>query len=228
MKLEKLKELALKFEEIRYKSSRGKQVSCVIVLHPELKQEMQSELVALKSILMKDKELIEVPLHYMELKNVTRVSLSRKKSYRAMKKKLSDPHPDAVNAANANLKKAKEGKSPGMSIELLKKRVSDAETNTISRRAEIAASKLPELERQAFLKQLKKSKECIITNYHEVQENLWMTIQSEGRSLRKRALNGVTVIFSSEDHSRTDGQLAKVVDAALEKNWVAGNIVLIK
>ena len=150
------------------------------------------------------------------------------KSYRAIRKKLTEPHPDLVNTAQLRLKKAISGELTGVSIDLLKMKLEEAKKDTIQRRALQAAEKLPKKERDVFLAQLKSSKECLITNYMSAEMNLWITIQSESGSKQKRAKNGVSLILSSEDHVKRGNAVPRLVEEGRAKSWIASDIILIK
>jgi hypothetical protein len=227
MNLEELKKIAIKYEEIQYTNQRGKQFQCVVVLAPEMKEQVLTKFSSKKIQLIASSTHGEIELHILEFDNVTRVSLTRKKSYKSMRRKLSEPHPEQISRIKAQIKKSLEGKLPGVPLELLEYRLKEALSDTLFRRAELASNKLPEVEREKFLIQLKKSDACFITNYHETQENLWMSIQCQGKSIRQRAKIGVNLIFSLEKHVRTDGLIARAVEFAQERGWIAGDIVLI-
>lgn len=228
MNLESLKEVSLKCEELRYKSAKGEQFYCVLVLSAfEFnKEKLLKELP--KDDTIQSKRFGRLPFHFMDFSNVTRVSIKRMKSYRAIRKKLTEPHPDLVNTAQLRLKKALAGELTGVSIELLKLKVEEIKKDTIQRRALQAAEKLPKQERDIFLAQLKSSKECLITNYMSAEMNLWITIQSETGSKQKRAKNGVTLILSREDHVKRGSAVPRLVEEGSAKGWIASDIVLIK
>lgn len=228
MKLESLKEVALKCDELRYKSAQGEQFYCVLVLSALefTKEHLLKQLPQDGTIQSRRFGLL--PLHFIDISNVTRVSIKRMKSYRAIKKKLTEPHPDVVNTAQLRLKRALAGELTGVSIDLLKLKLEEAKKDTIQRRALQAAEKLPKKEREVFLSQLKSSKECLITNYMSAEMNLWFTIQSESGSKQKRAKKGVTLILSSEDHVKRNSIVPRLVEEARGQGWIASDIVLIK
>ena len=116
---------------------------------------------------------------------------------------------------------------PGVPVELLEHRLKESLKDTLFRRAELSAKNLPAETKQKFLSKLQKSDECLVTNFHEAHENLWMTIQSNGKSIRQRARIGVNLVFSAENHIRADGLVGTVVEAAQKNGWIAGDIVLI-
>ena len=228
MNLENLKEVALKCEELKYRNTRGEQFYCILVLSSKdyTRKALKDELPPNGTI--ESKRFGNLQLHFLDISNVTRVSITRKKTYRAMRKKLTEPFPDLVNGAKSRLKKALSGELSGVSIDLLKSKLEQTKQDTIHRMALIAADKLPKKEKETFLKQLKVSKECLITNYLTSDTNLWLTIQSASGSQQQRAKKGVTVVLSSEDHTRKDGEVSKLVTEAVNNGWVAGQIILIK
>jgi hypothetical protein len=228
LNLESLKEAALKCEELKYSNTRGEQIYCILVLSSKdyTKETLKHQLP--KNGTIESKRFGSLPLNFLDISEVTRVSITRKRTYRTMRKKLTEPFPDLVNGAKLRLKKALSGELSGVSIDLLKSKLEQKKQDTIQRIALLAADKLPKKEKETFLKQLKVSKECLITNYLTADTNLWLTIQSASGSKHQRAKRGVTVVLSSEDHTRKDGEVAKLVTEAVKNGWVAGQIVLIK
>lgn len=228
MNLESLKEIALKCEELKYKNTRGEQFYCILVLSSKdyTAEKLKNDLP--KNGTVDSKRFGNLPLHFLDISQVTRVSITRKKTYRTMRKKLTEPFPDLVNGAKSRLKKALSGELSGVSIDLLKSKLEQTKQDTIHRMALLAAEKLPKKEKETFLKQLKVSKECLITNYLTADTNLWLTIQSASGSQHQRAKKGVTIVLSSEDHTRADGEVSKLVKEAFKNGWIAGQIVLIK
>jgi hypothetical protein len=227
MNLEELKKIATKYEEIQYTNQRGKQFQCVVVMAPEMKLKVLKNLSLKKTSVIESQAHGELDLNFLDYDNVTRVSLTRKKSYKSMRRKLSDPHPEQVGRIKAQIKKSKEGKLPGVPVELLEHRLKESLKDTLFRRAELSAKNLPAETKQKFLSKLQNSDECLVTNFHEAHENLWMTIQSNGKSIRQRARIGVNLVFSAENHIRADGLVGTVVEAAQKNGWIAGDIVLI-
>ncbi len=228
MNLESLKEVALKYEELKYSNVRGDQFYCILVLSSKdyTKETLKHELP--KNGTIDSKHLGILPLHFLDISQVTRVSITRKKTYRTMRKRLTDPYPDLVNKAKSRLKMALSGELSGVSIDLLKSKLEKTKQDTIHRMALLAAEKLPKTEQETFLKQLKDSKECLITNFLTADTNLWLTIQSTSGSQHHRAKRGVTIVLSCEDHTRKDGSVSKLVKEAVDNGWIAGQIVLIK
>ena len=228
MNLESLKEVSLKCEELKYKSAQGEQFYCVLVLSSFEFNRDKFLKESSNDRKIQSRRFGPLPFHFIDVLNVTRVSIKRMKSYRAIRKKLSEPHPDLLNSAQLKLKKALSGELTGVSIELLKLKFEETKKDTIYRRALQAAEKLPNNERDVFLAKLDSSKECLITNYTSAEMNLWLTIQSETGSQQKRAKKGVTLILSTEDHVKSGSAVPRLVEEASAKGWIASDIVLIK
>lgn len=227
MNLEELKKIATKYEEIQYTNQRGKQFQCVVVMAPEMKQKVLKNLSSKKTSVIESQVHGELDLNFLDYDNVTRVSLTRKKSYKSMRRKLSEPHPEQVGRIKAQIKKSKEGKLPGVPVELLEHRLKESLKDTLFRRAELSAKNLPAETKQKFLSKLQKSDECLLTNFHEAHENLWMTLLVDAKTKYQRAKNGVNLVFSAENYQRSNNTVARLVEKASGEGWVSGDIVLI-
>lgn len=236
MKLEDLKAKALKFEEHRYSTSRGIQIQCVIVLPNEgcadflraLHLKSLKEAQEMDSLEISSSNHGNIALNVLSYSAVTRVSISKKKAYKSFQRKLDEPHPEEITRARRQIEKSQKGELPGIPLELLREKLKEAMQDTLRRRAEVAARKLSKPASKTFLACLRNATECLVTNFHSAPENLWLSVHSQGKSFRLRAKNGVTVIFSSEDHIRSDSKVAKFVEDALADGRVAGDYVVLK
>ena len=85
MNLEELKKIATKYEEIQYTNQRGKQFQCVVVMAPEMKQKVLKNLSSKNTSVIESQVHGELDLNFLDYDHVTRVSLTRKKSYKSMR-----------------------------------------------------------------------------------------------------------------------------------------------
>ncbi|MCX6127474.1 MAG: hypothetical protein NTX25_00225 [Proteobacteria bacterium] len=199
--LEQLKGLAVKSEELRVSGPRKGAVQCVLVIPLESKEETKAMLGSTTKTgwpaSIDSQRYGQLSLTVLDLENVTRVGINRKKTYKAMIRKLSEPHPEDVSAAQRQLAKAEKGVLPGIPRSVLEERLLAAEKDVLSRRVRLSISRLEGETQRLALEALERSDSVLITNWFEAPQNLWLSICTERGSKNQRAKNGVTLLFSA-------------------------------
>jgi hypothetical protein len=230
MTLEKLKGLAVKSEELRVGGSRSGAVQCVLVIPVESKEETKAMLGCGSKpawpASIDSQRYGQLPLTVLDLENVTRVGINRKKTYKAMIRKLSEPHPEAIAAARRQIIKAENGALPGIPRSVLNEKLVEAENDVLSRRVGLSISRLDGEAKRLALKALERSDSVLITNWFDAPQNLWLSICTESGSKNQRAKNGVTLLFSAENHERSDNKIATICKRASAYGGVVGEFVL--
>ena len=228
--LEQLKGIAVKSEELRVSGPRKGAVQCVLVIPLESKEETKAMLGSTTKTgwpaSIDSQRYGQLSLTVLDLENVTRVGINRKKTYKAMIRKLSEPHPEDVSAAQRQLAKAEKGVLPGIPRSVFEERLLAAEKDVLSRRVRLSISRLEGETQRLALEALERSDSVLITNWFEAPQNLWLSICSERGSKNQRAKNGVTLLFSAENHERSDNRVATICKHSAAFGGVVGEFVL--
>lgn len=228
--LEQLKGLAIKSEELRVGGPRKGAVQCVLVIPQESKEEVKATLDSTSKTewpsSIDSRRYGPLPLNIVEIEDITRVSITRKKTYKAMIRKLTEPHPEPITVARRQLSKAERGVLPDIPRSVLKEKLLEAEKDVLSRRVGRSISKLEGQAKRLATKALESSDSVLITNWFDAPQNLWLSICTESGSKSQRAKNGVTLLFSTENHERSDNKVATICKQATAYGGVIGEFVL--